>query len=441
MKRILFIALVSLSFSLSHITVLAQEKQSPPINQAPIVPVNGIAIVVNDEVITKQELQERAQMIEQRLKAQGVALPPHAELQKQIIERLIVEKAQLQLARDLGLRVDDTMLDRAIARIAEQNKMSMQTFRNQVEKEGLSYVQFREGVREDILMQRLLEREVDGKVQVSELEVDNYLSAQKESKQKNQEIEIAQILIRVPENATPDALTKLQARAENILQQVKAGGDFSQLAVTYSDSTEGLKGGSLGWRDEARYPQLFIDAIDKLNVGDTTGLLRSANGFHILKLTGKRNNDQPVGGIQQAHVRHILIKVTPTITKEQAKQKLLELKLRIQNDGASFEDLAKQFSSDGTATKGGDLGWLHPGDVPELDPIISSLKDGQISEPVETPFGLHLIQLVGRKTDDVSPERQRLLARQTIRARKLDEATLDWMRQLRDQAYVEIRDH
>lgn len=316
-------SLIAVLFFLSHTSVFAQAN-----NQQPIVPINGIAIVVNDEVITKQELQERTRMIEQRLKAQGVTLPPRAELQRQIIERLIVDRAQLQLARDTGLRVDDVMLDRAIARMAEQNKMSLQTFRDQVEKEGMSYAQFREGVREDIMLQRVLEREVDSKIQVSEAEIDNYLSKENPSAQ----------------------------------------------------------------------------------------------------------------GIPQAHVRHILIKITPTETKEQAKQKLLELKQRAEHGGAKFEDLAKQFSNDATAAKGGDLGWLHPGDVAELDPVISTLKHGQISDPVETPYGMHLIQLVGSKMDKVAPERQRLLARQAIRARKLEEATLEWMRELRDRAYVEIRE-
>lgn len=434
MRQILFIATLFISCS-----AFAQEKSTASSNQPPTVPVNGIAIVVNDDVITKHEIQERTQMIEQRLRAQGVALPPQAELHRQIVERMIVEKAQLQLARDLGLKVDDTMLDRAIARIAEQNKLSVQAFRDQLEKEGLSYALFRENLRDDILTQRVLEREVDSKVQVSESEVDNYLSAQKENKQNNEELEIAQILIRIPENTTPEALAKIQTRAEDVLQKVKAGDDFSQLAVTYSDSPEGLKGGSLGWREESRYPQLFLDAITKLNVGETTGLIKSANGFHILKLTGKRNSGQSADGVQQAHVRLILINTSPTVSKDQAKHKIQELKQRAEN-GGKFDELAKKFSNDGSASKGGDLGWIYPGDVPALDPVIATLKEGQISQPIETPDGVFIIQMLGRKTDEISPERQRLLARQTIRARKLDEATLDWMRQLRDQAYVEIRD-
>jgi peptidyl-prolyl cis-trans isomerase SurA len=440
MKRILLIVALS---ALVQTAVFGQDKLSAtvttPTEQLPTVVVNGIAIVVNDEVITKQELADRTKMVVLRLKQQGVALPPPAELQKQIIERMIVEKAQLQLAHDNGMRVDDAMLDRAMLRMAEQNKMSLQNFRNQVEKEGTSYASFREGVRDDILLQRIREHEVDSKVQVSESEIDSYLAAQKTDKQKNIEVELSHILIRIPENASPEALGKLRDRADYVLQQVKSGGDFSKLAAAYSDSAEGLKGGSLGWREQDRYPQQFIDAIANLKEGQSTNLIKSANGFHILKLTGRRTVEQNAGGIPQAHVRHILIKITPTVTKDQAIHKLADFKERIENKGAKFEDLAQQFSNDSSASKGGDLGWLYVGDVPEFDPVIATLKEGDVSDPIESSNGMHIIQVIGRKNDEVSPERQRLLARQVIHARKLDEASLDWTRQLRDRAYVEIR--
>ncbi|TDK65257.1 peptidylprolyl isomerase [Sapientia aquatica] len=429
--------------ALTQVSAFAQDKMSAnvttPTEQLPSVAVNGIAVVVNDEVITKRELEDRMRMVEQRLKAQKVALPSHSELQKQVIERMIIEKAQTQLAHDNGMRVDDVMLDRAMLRMAEQNKMTLQVFRNQVEKEGTSYAQFREGVRDDILLQRVREREVDSKVQVSESEVDNFLAAQKSDAQKNQEVEISHILIRIPENVSPEALTKLRAKAENVLQQVKSGGDFSKLAATYSDSPEGLKGGSLGWRAQDRYPQIFIDAFANLKEGQTTGLIKSSNGFHILKLTGRRTVDPDATGISQAHIRHILLKITPTLSKEQATHKLIELKERLQNNGAKFEDLAQSFSNDSSASKGGDLGWIYPGDIAEFDPVIAALKEGEVSDPVESPAGMHLIQLLERKSDEASKERQRQLARQTIRERKMDEANADWVRQLRDRAYVEIR--
>jgi peptidyl-prolyl cis-trans isomerase SurA len=443
MKRLLSTLIIVFLCAFAHTVVFGQDKLSatvtPPANSSVSTPVNGIAIVVNDEVVTKMELADRTKMVVQRLKQQGVPLPSDAELQKQVIERLITEKAELQLAHDSGMRVDDVMLDRAMQRMAEQNKMSLQVFRNQIEKEGTPYSTFREGVRDDILLQRIKEREVDSKVQVSESEIDNYLAAQKEDKQKNIEVELSHILIRIPETASPEMLGKLKAKADYVLQQVKSGGDFSKLAATYSDSAEGLKGGSLGWREQDRYPQLFIDAFSNLKEGQTTGLIKSGNGFHILKLTGRRTVEQSAGGIPQAHVRHILIKITPTVTKEQAIHKLVDFKGRIENNTAKFEDLAQQFSNDSSASKGGDLGWLYVGDIPEFDATIAALKDGEISDPIESPNGMHIIQVLGRKSDEMSKERQRQLARQVIRARKLDEASLDWVRQLRDRAYVEIR--
>ncbi len=439
MKRFV---LLSVLCSLAQTPAGAQTKISTSLaqqslNQSQIV--NGIAVIVNDEVITRQEIADRTRMIERRLSSQGTALPPRAELQRQIVERMIVDRAQLQLAKETGLRVDDTMLDRALLRMAEQNKLSLQDFRNQVEREGTSYSQFREEIRGDIIMQRLREREVDSKIQVSESEVDNYLQAENKSPQKNQELELSYILIRIPENASPDVLEKQRTRAEYVLQQIKSGGDFSKLAATYSDSAEGLKGGSLGWRAQERLPQLFIDGIANLKVGDVTGLLKSANGYHILKITGKRSTNPGAAAVTQAHVRHILIKITPTVTEEQARHKLLDIKQRLDNKAAKFEDLAQSFSTDSSASKGGDLGWVYPGDIPEFDATIAAMAIGQVSEPVKSAAGLHLIEVLERKNDEVSPERQRQLARQVIRERKLDEATLDWVRQLRDRAYVEIR--
>jgi peptidyl-prolyl cis-trans isomerase SurA len=417
-----------------------------PVSSAPRVQLaDAIIAVVNDEVITRQELLQRMRMVAQRMQSQGVALPPPAEFQRQLLERMIVDRAQLQLAKETGIRVDDTMLDRAISRIAEQNKMSLQEFRNQLERDGTPFNRFREEIREEIIMQRLREREVDNKIQISESEVDNYLAAQHGSAQAQQEYRLAQILVRVPENATAEQIAARQQRAEEILRQVKSGGDFAKIAATYSDSTDALNGGDLGWRNQDRLPQLFLDAVARLDQGDVSQIVKSANGFHILKLVGKRNASVMKGGaatasVQQTHVRHILIKTNQLVTPADARRKLVELKQRLDNKAASFEELAKLFSNDLSASKGGDLGWIYPGDtVPEFERAMDALKPGEVSEPVESPFGYHLIQVVERKTDDVSQERQRLLARQAIRERKLEEATQDWLRQLRDRAYVEYR--
>jgi peptidyl-prolyl cis-trans isomerase SurA len=406
---------------------------------------DAIIAVVNNEVITRQELAERARMVERRMKNQGLALPPPAELQRQLLERMIVDRAQLQLAKEYGIRVDDAMLDRAISRIAEQNKMGLQEFRNQLEREGTPFNRFREEIREEILMQRLREREVDNKIQISESEVENHLAAERDSTRTHQEYNLAQILVRIPENASPEQIAARRQRAEQVMQQIKAGGDFAKLAATYSDSSDALNGGDLGWRNQDRLPQLFLEAVANVKPGEVSPIVKSANGFHIIKLAGQRGASVMTGAaaaasVQQTRARHILIKTNQIVTPAEARRKLAELKQRLDNNAAKFEDLAKLFSNDLSASKGGDLGWIYPGDtVPEFERAMDALKPGQVSEPIESPFGYHLIQVMERKTDDVSQERQRLVARQAIRERKLEEATQDWLRQLRDRAYVEYR--
>jgi peptidyl-prolyl cis-trans isomerase SurA len=408
-------------------------------------PADSIVAIVNTEVITRNELEERMRTVEQRMRQQGVALPPPDQLRRQLLERLIVDRAQIELAKEMGIRVDDTMLDAAVARIAESNKMSVQQFRNQLEHEGMTFAKFREEIRNEIIMQRVREQEVDNKIQIQESEVDNYLAAEADATANQQELDIAQILIRVPESASPEQIAKSRKRAEEVMQKIKAGGNFAQLAATYSDSSDALSGGDLGWRNRDRLPQLFAEAVAGLNQGDVSQIVKSANGFHILKLVGKRTPSVLKGGsaapgVTQTHARHILIKVNQVVTAADARRKLLDLKQRIENKSATFEELAKLYSNDGSAAKGGDLGWLYPGDtVPEFERAMDALQPGQLSEPIESQFGYHLIQVTERKTEDVSKERKRMAARQAIRERKLEEATEDWLRQIRDRAYVEIR--
>jgi peptidyl-prolyl cis-trans isomerase SurA len=412
---------------------------------------DAIVAVVNTEVITRQELSERMVLVEARMKQQGVAMPPRAEFLKQLLERMIVDRAQLQLAKDLGIRIDDVMLDRAISRLAEQGKMSMQEFRNLIERGGVTFVRYREEIRDEIAMQRVREREVDNRIQISESEVENYLSAQSGLRQAQQEYNLAQILVRIPENASAEQINSRRARAEEVLQKINAGGDFAKLAATYSDSTDALSGGDLGWRNQDRLPQIFMDAVGNLKQGEVSTLVKSANGFHILKVVGKRAVNMMRTGstgsaatapatVEQTHARHILIKVNQVVSAVDARRKLTELKERLDNKAAKFDDLAKLFSNDLSAAQGGDLGWIYPGDtVPEFERAMAALKPGDVSEPIESPFGYHLIQVLERKIDDVSQERQRLAARLVIRERKLEEATQDWVRQVRDRAYVEYR--
>jgi len=406
-------------------------------------PVDSILVVVNNEVITRQEVAERLASVEKRMAAQNVQLPPRQQLVRQLVERMIVERAQAQMAKESGIVVDDAMLDRAMQRIAEQNKLSMPEFRSRLEAEGMNYASFREEIRREILSQRLREREVDNKVVVTESEIDNYLAAEANAGGQRQELDIAQILIRVPENASPEQLAARRERAEDVLRQLKTGADFAKTAAAYSDSSDALSGGDLGWRPADRLPQLFLDGVAKLQDGQVSGLLKSGNGFHILKLVGRRaagGTQAAAPAVQQTHVRHILIKVNQVVTAAEAKRKLTELKERLDHGSATFEELAKLYSNDLSASKGGDLGWIYPGDtVPEFERAMDQLKPGEVSQPIETPFGYHLIQVVERKTDDASKERTRQAARQAIRERKIEEATEDWMRQIRDRAYVEYR--
>ncbi len=406
--------------------------------------VDAIAVVVNNEVITRQELIDRILSVEKRMQAQGVAVPPRAQLQSQLLERMIVEKAEIQMAKEQGIKVDDVMLDRAIVRIAEQNKLTMPQFRVQLDREGIPYPEFREQIRGEMMTQRIREREVDSKLQISDSEVDNYLLAEAAAGPQTQEVDVAQILVRVPENPSPEQLAQRRKRAEEAYQQVRSGGDFAKIAAAYSDGADAMTGGDLGWRSPDRLPQLFSDAVKSLKPGELSPIIRSGNGFHILKLVDRRSSGGSAGvatgSVQQTHARHILIKVSPAVTAADARRKLLELKQRLDNKAATFEDLAKSFSNDLSASKGGDLGWIYPGDtVPEFERAMNELQPGQISDPVETPFGFHLIQVLERKSDDVSKERQRTAARAAIRARKQEEATEDWLRQVRDQAYVEYR--
>ena len=409
-------------------------------------PVDAIVAVVNNEVITGVELEARMQTVEARLKGQNIAVPPRAQFQQQLLERMIVDRAQLQLAKESGLRVEDPLLDAAVARIAEQNGLSLADFRKRVEADGATFERFREDIRSEILLQRLREREVDNKVQITESEIDNFMAAGGGAQGAQPEINLAQILVRIPENASAEQITQRRQRAEEALQQLRSGADFARVAATYSDASDALKGGEMGWRTLDRLPQIFIDAVADRRDNELV-VAKSANGFHILRVLGRRTSTPGKAGataaapaVTQTHARHILIKVNQVVPANEARRKLVELKERLANKAATFPELARLYSNDGSAAKGGDLGWLYPGDtVPEFERAMTALQPGQVSEPVESPFGFHLIQVIERKTDDVSQERQRLQARAALRERKIEEATEEWLRQLRDRTYVEYR--
>lgn len=407
--------------------------------------IDSVYVIVNDEVITNREVDRRVNEFVQRARASNMQLPAMDDLRRQAVEAMISERAQLQLAKEMGVRVSDTELDRAIGRIAESQKMSPQDLRNQIEKEGMTYSGFREQIRNEIMMQRLTDHEVDSKIQVSEAEIDTYLAAEKAAAADRVEMDIAQILVRIPENASPEQIAARKARADEVARQLRTGADFAKMAATYSDSPDALKGGAIGWRDPAALPTPIANELQKLKPGQSTAPIRASFGFLILKLNDVRKQAaqqaQAAAAVTQTHARHIMLKVTPTLTEDEARKRLAEYKAKIDAKQATMEDLARQFSQDSSAAKGGDMGWLEPEDtVPEIASVLDTLQPGQVSDVVKSPFGLHIFQLIERKTQDAAKDKERSTARQILTERKRGEALEDWARQVRDRAYVEFRE-
>ncbi len=403
-----------------------------------VTPLDRVIAVVNTEVVTRLDLDEQVKVALQQLNRQGTPLPAREVLERQLLERLITAKVLAQSAKETGLRVDDTQLQRSIDRIAQENKTTPDVFRRTLEADGIDFNRFREELRNEILIARLKEREVDSKILITEAEIDNYLKNQQGQAGKDDEYSLSHILVLVPEQASPEQIQAKRVIADKALAQLKGGADFRQVSAGVSDAQNALDGGPLGWRTASRLPQIFVDSVKTMKVGDVSPVLRSANGFHIIKLADKRGNESPVI-IPQTHARHILIRLNEVVSENEAKQRLNNLKERIEN-GTSFTELARLQSEDASASRGGDLGWLSPGDtVPEFERAMNALEPGQVSEPVQSPFGWHLIQVIERRSEDMSKERQRVLARQAIRTRKADEAYQEWVRQQRDRAYVELR--
>lgn len=405
---------------------------------ADIAKMDRIVAIVDQGVITEKELHDRIQTVAAQLEKQGTQLPPREVLQKQILERLINDRLQLQYATQTGLRVDDAQLDKTIERIAEQNKLSTGEFRKALEAEGIPYRKFREDIRNEIILARLREREVDNRVNVTESEIDNFLTTQSSRNDIKDEFEVAHILVRAPEEGTPEELQKLKAKAETALKELQGGADFAQVSAGYSDAPNALEGGVLGWKTSAQLPALFTDALQGLQPGQFSPILRSPNGYHILKLLNRRGGSSPLV-VDQTHVRHILIKLSEVVSEMEAEQKIKSIKERLDH-GADFAELARQYSEDASANNGGDLGWTNTGDtVPAFEQVMNGLAINQISEPVRSPFGWHIMQVLERRKQDMTQESARMKARQEIRARKADDAFQDWLGELRDRAYVEYR--
>ncbi|MGH8674660.1 MAG: peptidylprolyl isomerase [Burkholderiales bacterium] len=401
--------------------------------------VDRIVAIVNKEVVTASELRERVEFAERELKRQGTPTPERPVLERQVLERLVLDKAQLQLGAESGVRVDELQLDRAIERIAENNNMTLAAFRKALENDNVEISRFREEVRRQIILQRLREREVDERIEVSESEIDLYLDGQKTAGPERFEYNVAHILVRLPEQASPERIAQARARAEKARDEARAGADFGRLAASYSDAGDALQGGQMGWRAADRLPELFSVALQTMKPGEVSDVLRSPGGFHLLRLLDRRGAGEG-RSVTQSHTRHILVRTNELVSETEARRRLAELRERIVTGGADFAQIARLNSADVSAAQGGDLGWIFPGDtVPEFERVMDSLKPGEISPPVKTPFGWHLVQVVERRTGGLPPERQRFVARQALRERKSDEAHQDWLRQLRDRTYVEIR--
>jgi peptidyl-prolyl cis-trans isomerase SurA len=402
------------------------------------VQVDRIVAVVNDDVIMESELNDKLRTVKEQLRQQGTTPPPSTVLKRQVLDRLILNKLQLQMAEHTGIRVDDETLNRTISNIAAENQVNLDEFRKILEQDGYSYARFREDIRHEIMISRLQQRAVVNRVIVSEREVDNYLANQAHQGVTELEYHLAHILIAMPSSPSAKQLEETRNKAQMVLEKLKSGADFKDVAAQYSDGQQALDGGDLGWRKASQVPTLFADFVADMHKGDISDLIRSPSGYHIIKLLNVRDSKKVV--ITQTHARHILIKTDELTSDEDAVRRLKQLKFRIEG-GADFGELARANSTDAvSAADGGDLGWVSPGDlVPQFEQVMNSLKPGEISEPFRTRYGWHIVQVLGRRKHDSTDDIRRARAREAIRKRKVEEAKENWLRELRDDAYVEYR--
>lgn len=402
------------------------------------VELDRIIAVVNDDVIMKSELEERLRTIESQMEEAGNPVPPRSILQKQVLDRLILTKLQIQMANETGIRVDDETLNRTISNIAAENQVTLEQFRGILEQDGYSYEKFREDIRGEILISRLRQRQVDNRVSVTDREIDNYLATQEHQGEIEIEYRLRHILVALPDSPSARQMQEAEQLAQKVWSDLKAGGDFQQLAVTYSDGPQALDGGDLGWRKSGQVPTLFADFVADLKKGEISEIIRSPGGFHIIKLDDVRDSQKVV--VTQSHARHILLRTDPGTKDEDLQLRLEQLRQRILG-GDDFAELAKGHSHDTvSAAEGGDLGWANPGDFdPDFEQVMNSLAPNEVSPPFRTQFGWHIVQLLDRREHDSTEDMKRARAREAIRARKLDEARESWLREMRDEAYVEYR--
>lgn len=399
-----------------------------------------IVAVVNSEPITNQDVRARLQRVEAQTTRQGNAAP-REQLIREVLERLILERAQLQLARQAGVRSDDAAVDQAVADVARQNQLSVDELQRRLSADGLTLSRFREDIRDELTLNRLRDREVDSRVKVSEQEIDQFLAAQKDAVGVGPlSLRLGHILVAVPEDATPEQVTNLQSTAQGIVQRLRAGADFASLARSSSASPEKEAGGDLGLRPADRYPPLFVEATQGQPVGALVGPVRSGAGFHVLKVLEKKQGDA-IALVTQTRARHILLRTGPRLSENAARQQLAQFKRRVEAEQADFASLAREFSDDGSAKQGGDLGWASPGMfVPEFEQTMNRLAPGQIADPLVSRFGVHLIQVLERRQMEMSERERRDAAKAQVREKKVEEALQTWLQDVRGRAYVEFRE-
>ncbi len=418
-------------------------KQADPVTGKQVQQADYIVAVVNSEPITNSEVRVRAERVAQQIQQSGGSLPPRSELDREVLERLINEKAQLQQAKELKINVDDAAIDTAELNVARQNKMTLEQMRSRLAADGIPEARLRANLRDQLTLLRLRQREVESRVKVSDMDIDHYIQEQRQSVANPDAVEInlSHILVLVPEDSSPAQVDAFQKKAQAAADRVRAGEDFGKVAREMSDGAERNNDGLLGLRPADRYPSLFVQWTQNQPIGTIVGPNRSPAGFHILKVVERVKGGVPGAQVLQSHVRHILLVPNAQLSEAAAIAQLADYKRRIQSGQADFATLAKEHSQDGSAKEGGDLGWTNPGQfVPEFEEAADALAPGEISNPVVTRFGVHLIEVLGRRPHTLTEREQRDAARNAAREKKLDEAYTTWAQELRGRAYVEYRD-
>lgn len=403
--------------------------------------VDYIVVLVNSEPVTNFDVRQRLLRVEQQLASQGQSLPPREQLLPQVLEQLVVERAQLQQASELGMRVDEATLLQAEQAIAAQNQLDLEAFRRRVVSEGMDLNRLRNELRNQVLLQRLREREVESRVRVSEADIDSFIRERQSANPEALEINLGHVLIQVPEGASAARVSELQARAQGVADRLRAGADFAEQAREHSESPEAASGGQMGLRSVGRLPELFVEATRSLPTGGIAGPLRSAAGFHVLKVIERRQSAAPDFSVTQSRARHILLRPGPQLSQADAVARLAQFRQQIASGQANFETLARQHSQDGSAREGGDLGWVSPGQfVPEFEQAMNALRPGEMSQPLVSRFGVHLIRLDEQRQVTLSEREQRDLARDLVREQKSEEALKAWSEDVRGRAFVEQRE-